>query len=386
LRRCLAFEPEYAEQPALAVNAWSGLHKACVERNHASESARVYGLALAALEERKKNRSGSDLAVTCAMLAEVHERAGNWEHGSEEADRALRLLSKGPDRVLLRASMHAVVAKCELRAGAPERGLAAARRAADLLRSAAMPAARRNLAWHEFGELGAALWRWEQADLALDWMREAAQKLAAGGAADTAAACRIKIAAAELQLGRPEEVRSALPEEDTLSVPLRRRFLAVRAQLHLAERRGAEAASDSEELLASWLAEPDATAEAALTNSLLAKACLEAGAWEQADVLARKAAEVLEAWGHPEAASCHVTRGLARWRRMREWSAECAGDAVRLIKSDVFHTALEKQNLREAEAARLQRHGRPEEALDVRGIGEQEREIRTPELRPVLAV
>ncbi len=385
-RRCLAFEAECAAHPAMAALAWSGLHQACVERGQARQATEAYRSAVSLLRELKKNPGGTETALISAMLAESHERAGNWEDGLEEAAGALRKIPERPGQLLLSARLHAAAAKCELRAGAVDRGLAAARRAADLLRSDSIPEARRNLAWQELGVLGAALCRWGQPAIGLALMREAGEKLAGAEAAAAAAArLQIRLASALRQLGRFEEALRALPD-DGASAVTRKPLLRERAQLRLSTGRGALALPDCQDLLDAWLAEGEQAApETAVAKSLLAMACLETQAYEQAEALAAKASELLCAWGHPAAAGCIVTQALARWRRAGLWPTDCAGYAAWLIDSNPFLTDLDRHRIREDESARLKRHGRFWEAEQLRGFAARpSRAIHAPQPQAVL--
>jgi tetratricopeptide (TPR) repeat protein len=232
-RKCLEFEAECALETALPANAWLGLHWACVERHHVSEAGRAYVSAVAIIEGRKKNRDRVGLAVARTMMARVHERAGNFELALKEVTEALQILPGGRDRLLLRAELYAAQALNELGLSFIDSGMAAAERAAEILRSGQIPPARQNLAWDELGELAEGLWRAGQSATAVDLLREAVEQLEAGGAAATAAQYRIKLAAVLRQLGRLEEASQWLPKADNLSAISRRSLLAERAQLQL---------------------------------------------------------------------------------------------------------------------------------------------------------
>ena len=366
-RRCLAFEAECAGQPLLAANAWSGLQKACVERHRAAEAKLAYTTAVALIESRQKNRDRVGLAVTHVMLAQVHLRAGSLERAQEEAGAGLKILPSGQERLLLRAMLYAVRAQSELGQTFVDSGLASATRAADILRSGQIPPGRRNLAWDDLGELGEGLWEAGQPAAAVELMHESIDRLETGEAAATAARYRIKLAGMLRHLGRLEEASRLLPAETGLADLSRRLLLAERARHHLAAARPTEALADSQELLLLWHAEPsDAAPEIAAAKCLLAQACLDAGGWEQAEALARKAAEALAPGPSPEAAACLVTRALARWRGAREWTPSFIAQARNLIETDPLLTPSAKARFLEAEARRLERHGRPDDAEALR--------------------
>jgi tetratricopeptide (TPR) repeat protein len=236
-----------------------------------------------------------------------------------------------------------------------------------MLRSREFPPARRNLAWEELGGLGDTAWRAGQPALALDLLREAIERLESGGAVSTARLFRVKLAAVLRQFGRLEEAFAALPTEDGISPVGRRLLLAERARLHLAAARPAEAAADCRELLALWNAEPNAAdAEKAEAETLLAEVSLDAGDYLAAETIAGRAGAALEPWEHPDAAACTITQALARWQAAREGTPAGVDNCLRLIANAPLLGAVEKARRLEAEAARLDRYGRSEEARILR--------------------
>jgi tetratricopeptide (TPR) repeat protein len=364
-RACLEFQTEVAALPPLAGNVWSGLHTACVKRHRSAEAEQAYASAVAVLETRKKDRA--HLPVTLAILAQVHDHGGKIPEALEESKASQKLLPAKGDWNLMRAKLLIRQARCELRLGMVEEGLATAQRASELLRSNRISAARRNAAAEELGALAGGLWESGRASEAEEAMLRGIELLEAGGAATTAARYRIKLASVRRHTGRPHEAAKVLPAERNLSDALRRSLLAERARLHLESGRPADALADSRELLALWQVEGgDAAAEIAVAKGLLAQACLDAGGYEQARVLARKAGEVLAACHHPEAASCLLTQALARWRTGWEIPA-CIGEVRQIVQSDGFATEAERTRFLETEARRAVRHGRFAEAEALRG-------------------
>src|SRR5205814_1842847 len=117
-------------------------------------------------------------AVKRYRLAEVHARAGNFARALAEIQEILRILPSDRDRLFLRAQLYALQARCELgNADSDELGLAAALRAAEIVRSREIPPARQNLAWDELGNLGEALWQSGQSAMAVDLLRDAIEQL-----------------------------------------------------------------------------------------------------------------------------------------------------------------------------------------------------------------
>ncbi|HEV3330408.1 MAG TPA: M50 family metallopeptidase [Bryobacteraceae bacterium] len=357
-RACLAFEAECALNPPLAANSWLGLQRACLERHHLAEAARAYAGAAQVIEGRKKNRDKIGLAVTRAMLAQVHHRGGSYDKALEEIAEALRTLPGGRDRLMLRAILYSTQAQCELGLGSVERGMAAARQAIDILRSGKLPPDESNLGWDELGELGEELWRVGQDALALELLREAIQQLESGGATATAAQYRTKLSAGLRHLGKVDEAGQWLPKEDGLSTVPRRQFLAERARLQLAAGHAELAVADGRALLALWQAAPhDPVTETAIAEALLAEAYLEAGDYAQADSLARKASDVLGPLQHYEIAGCLITLALARWRATGAWMPACMDQARRLIQADPILSPAAKTRIIETQATRVEQHG-----------------------------
>ncbi len=357
-RKCLGFEAECALHPPLAANAWLGLERACLERHHVAELGRAYAGAVPVIEGRKKDRDKIGLAVARSMLAQVHHRAGSFDKALQEITEALRILPGGRDRLMLRAILYSTKAQCELGLGSVERGLAAARQAADILRSGKLPSAERNLGWDELGELGEELWRSGQDALAVDLLREAIEQLELGGAAATAAQYRIKLSAVLRQLGNLDDAWRWLPNEGHLSVNSRRCLLAEKARLELAAGRTEEAVADCRNLLALWQTAPnDPVVETAAAEALLAEAYLDAGDYTQAEALARRAAEVLGPWQHFEAAGCLVTLALAQWRITSEWAPDSLDEAHRVIQADPLLSPAAKKRILDSHAARVERYG-----------------------------
>ena len=361
-RKCLEFQEECTANPSLAANVWTLLHATCVERHHVAEARRTYAIAATILYSRKKTRTGAGLSVTRTMAAQLHQREGKFDSALEEAREALRILPHGVRHSLLRAELFATQAHCEVCIGQVDSGLAAASLAAEIIRSGQIAPAQQNLGWDELGKLGREMWRAGQAMLAVDLMREAIARLELRGALTTAAQHRTKLASILGRLGRLEEALALLPKEDELPVNARRGLLAERAQLRSLAGFSEAAVSDSRELLTLWRSEPTASAEVAAAQGLLARVCLESGDHVRAEVLAQQVVEILEAWQHPEAQRCVMTLALARWQAKREWISGLVEKFIQNIESDPLLRAAEKAWLFEAEAGRLERFGRAEEA------------------------
>jgi hypothetical protein len=296
------------------------------------------------------------------MLADLHLQANRAALGLEQAVVGLRHAAKSAAYHLLRGKLHATRALCELQLERRDDGLGSARNAAAAFRSAASHPGRRNLAWEDLAEFATRLWRTGEDSLALDLLRESIEGLEAGRAHLTAASYRIKLSSMLRERGQLEEAGSVLPAAEGLSDSLRRAWLSERSRLRMGAQWD-DALADSHEAMLLWLSEAgDVAIESAVAKSLVARACLEAGGYEQADSLARKALELLQPWQHPEAAGCRLTRALAVWRRARFWDHECVAEARVLIETAPLLPPAAKARLLQAEAARLQRHGLTSEA------------------------
>jgi tetratricopeptide (TPR) repeat protein len=365
-RRCLQFEAECVSDPALGANAWALFHSVCVQRHNIPEAERVYAQALAVLQQRRSQRSGSGLAVTSAMLAELHQRAGHIREGLEETTQGLSSLSLGRDGLPLRAVLLSAKAYCEIRLGSVASGLSTAAAAIEVVRSGKIYNSSRRLAWSRIGDLGLNLSRAGQSKCGIDLLREAISNLNTDDTTTTAASQKIKMARILRGLGRHKEAENALPVAESLPGCLKRALTHEQVELAIATGHFEDAVHRCEYLVSLWRREPDAIAEVASAEAIYAIACLETGRYSEADNLAQRAASVLEAWQHPDALRCHVTFALAKWRSTREWIADVLKKSVSLIERDPLLTPTERAWLFAEEADRLEKHGRSSEGEDFR--------------------
>jgi tetratricopeptide (TPR) repeat protein len=349
-RKCLEFEGELAANPSLAANTWCGLHLVSCFRHHPAAIGPAYASAVAILEKQKT--TGGDLtgpSATFTMLAQIHQHSGAFQTALGEIDRGLKALPPKSD-ALRRARLLRVQAACRLNLGETDAGLAVAKQAAALYRSAKTADSRRNLGWENVANLGYDLWRAGESTLAVELLREGIAQLESGGAIPVATEYRIKLAGVLRQLGRPQEGFAELPAEPGLAPILKRSLLGERAELNLAAGRPKLAMADGHELVALWRAHPCAPEpEIASAEALLAQALLAAGNLAEAETLALEAADVLGPWQHPDAASCLITVALARSRSGDESASSRIEEAFRLIDKDVLLPGAEKARLREAE-------------------------------------
>ena len=354
-RKSLELAAGAEDGSALEAVAWAGLEEACIEQFQAREAA---DCAAAAIERLRRERHRMGPAVSHLLEARAHLRAGAFDAALEAASLSIGCLRNGKGPAMLRAVAHSVLAQAHFALGSVEQGRAEAREAAALLGSLAIPSADRNLALIELGELGEALWKWGETGMAIDLMRDAANSLEDRRAWEAAARCRISLARALRPLGRATEAVCALPDEEGLPAGLRRALKAERGELHLASGNSAEAIEEFRQLVAMWQAEPDPpAAEMAVAEGLLARALLEAadepGNREEAAALARRASEVLEASGHPDAAGCRITLAIAT----RERSCAVFAAAIDSIESHPLLGRGEKAARVAFERARVERMG-----------------------------
>ena len=367
LRACLQFEAECAANQALAANAWTLLHHVCVHRLNVPEAEKVYPQALAILELRKKNRSGSGVAVTMAMLAELHQRAGQVYEGLHEAALGLSILPFSRDHNSLRGVLLAAKAYCEIRTGAIESGLSSAAAATELVRAGKIPHSDQNLAWSRIGELGVNLVRAGHPERGIQLLLETISRLELAGADVTAKRHRIKTAEILRHLSRHEEAAKTLAGgSDSLPDCLVRALLREQAELKLITDHFEEAAHDCDRLVALWRAEPNAPMEVASAQSLHATACLEMCYYEQAMFLANQALDLLVESQHPDALRCQVTLALVNWRNNSDSIATPLSEAKTQIERTRLLTPIEKAQFLGEEANRLQKHSRFSEAEDFR--------------------
>jgi hypothetical protein len=381
-RECLQFEAECALNPPILANSSALLHKTCVERHDVLGSERAFRSAIGVLERRKKDRDSAGRALTNAMMAELHQRAGKFEAGLDEAIAGLSVLPSGRTHAELRAALYSAQAVCQIASGFVNSGLLAANHAAQIIRSGEIPQARQNLAWNRISDLGQRVSRAGQPEFAVSLLREAIERLELGSASVAAAQSRIKLAAVLRDLGRLEEAFHSLPNPAALSAVIQRALLAERTELHLLAQRPEHAISDCQQLLALWRAELGAATETAAAEGLLARAFLDAGDSAQAKARARNAAEVLRPWQHPEGARCLITTALARWRTSREWTDGCIAQVLQQIQADPLLWPAEKARFLEGEADRLEGYGRSEDAQTLRSAALTHRRVPLPELEP----
>jgi hypothetical protein len=353
-RKCLEHRAECAAEEAFLVNSLSGSQRASFERHHPVEAGIAYAQAVAALEKRRKNRDRLSRSVLGVMIARAHFYAHAFDSALAEAQTVLRIIPAGRDRLLLRAEACCLQARSQLALGAAALGRVSAGEASEMLRSSDIPPEKRNTAWNDLAEFAAALWIADEAEMAVESLRDAIAGLEAGGAAIAAARHRIQLAAILRQTGRHPEAWQCLPDQTGLPDSCRRALLAERARLYLATGRPADAITDCGWLLHLWQAEP---VESALAHSLLAEACLDAGDHERASELAHQSAEVLGRWQHCEMATCLVTTALAHWRSEGVWLPDYVERARQLIESDCLLHAAGKRRLLDAQAKRLERCG-----------------------------
>jgi tetratricopeptide (TPR) repeat protein len=351
--KCLEFDGELTANPMLASNVWSGLHLTFIRRHQVGAVGLAYCSAAAVLGKRKAGGgSVTGPAMTYVMLAQTHQRGGDFAAALHEAEQALQSLPPGS---ITRGYVLRIKAACHLGLNEIEAGLEAARSAADAFRSPNHPAARRNLCWENIAYLGCTLWRAGQSEMPVSLLREGIAHLESGGAAAVAAQYRIKLAAMLRQLGRLNEANAVLPGEQDFSPALRRAFLAERAQLHLASGRPCPAMADCRELLELWRNHRYfPTPEIASAQALLAQACLAAGGLGEAESLALQAADILGPWQHPDSADCLITVALARLQSGTEFPSDSIREALRRIEEAMLLSPAEKARRRDAEAARLQ--------------------------------
>ncbi len=355
-RKSLEFEAEIAAQPALAANAWCGLHRTLVHRYNSSEAGPVYAATVALLESRIKGVHQVDgPAVSFAMLAETHERNGAYQAALDAAGQGLSRLSQSASEIALRAHLLRCKAVCHVQQGELEFGLAAARGASSLHRSPRILSTRRNLAYEDIADLGHALWMAGECTLSISLLQEGIAGLEKGGARLIAAKYRIKLATALRHLGRIPEAWEELPAEDTLSAARRRSFLAERVELHLASQRPDEAVLDARELLDLWRAHSCSPAlEIASAGALLAKACLAAEDHLEAEGMALQANDVLAPAQHPDAASCLLTLALAGSGSVGHSREYLIDAAYRHVESAMLLSSAERARRRAEIDARIE--------------------------------
>jgi len=362
LRKCLEYKADCDSNPPLAVNAWTFLHVASVGRHHLPEALNIYDSAAKILETRKRERDGLGLAVTHAMLAQLHQRGGNMQQALAEANEGLRTLGRDANRAPLRAMLCSSKAYSEVSLGLRGPGLAAAQQAVELTRSDQICPSQRNIAWSRLGDLGWNLWRTGESIRAIEILKEVITRLEEGSAETSAARHRRNLARVFREMGGTDEALYWLSFKANFPNSITRLLLAERAQIELASERFHDAARSCSALFELWRVETGATPEIASAEGLLANAFLHLGEHEKAAELAEGSLVVLTEWGHSDAARCRITIALARWSSRQEWPTDQLAHAVTQIENDPLLTSAEKCRFFEQEAHRLIRLGRAGDA------------------------
>ncbi|MGA2184271.1 MAG: site-2 protease family protein [Bryobacteraceae bacterium] len=348
--------------PALEGNVWSVLCHIHRERHQPDAVKSAYRRALDAFERAEK-KGGVDPVQRRLVVANLHLHAGHPELALGEIEAGLAALPAGPKHALNRATLLRLQAECDFATGCPERGLAAAREAAELLRSPALLESEGRRAVAQLVALGGSLWKGGQGGEGILITAEAVAWLEQHGASRLAARCRLGLAGKLRRAGRLGEAESALPAETDLPANQWGVLCAVRGRIRLAQHRFEEAAGDFARgiQLSSAGVHPSAV-PVATDKSGLAEALLGYGRVADAERQALEALEILLPCGHPDASGALVTLALIGWQRGEQGADAQFEQAIRcMVDAPLLEPALKARDLEE-EGQRLRFYGRVNEA------------------------
>jgi tetratricopeptide (TPR) repeat protein len=357
LRKCLEFDAECKAHPAMAANGWTFLHYACTRRHHVPEAARVLPSALESLAEQSRGRDRIGVAVNRTMLAELHQRAGNWAESRSAAAEGLRILPRGNERLPLRILLLSAKAYSEVLLGNVDEGITAVEQALAIVRSGLIAPQNSNFAWSRVGELGHKLWRAGETKFSIILLKEAIAQLDTSGGELAAALLRIRLCGIFRSSGQFNEAQDVLTHQEGLQGVARCSYLAEKGRLHQATGKSADAIEGCKQLIALWQAEASAEPEIAAADSLYARVCFESQDAGSAERLALRALNILEPWEHIEAVRCRTTLFLLQSANAGKDARNLIAASIEQIAKDPLLTGPEKSNLCREEAVALQRNG-----------------------------
>lgn len=382
LRTSLHILQQCRAAPALlAANSWMGLYRAHFSQQRPAEAAQACTSAVRAFEKSKKSLTRESLVDVQKALAQLHIDSRAYEAALHEIEGALASFPSGRAHLLRKATFLRQRAECEFYLGSPDAALAAATKAADILRSPELPESARSQAASDLATLGVSFWMAGRTEQAIALLSESIQSLEARGAVNRVARVRVTLAEVLRKAGRLPEAQVALPNQEELTPDIRETFLRQQAQIHLRAGQIAEAIAGLEEALRLKKADQHASAaEIATAEGSLAEAFLDASRVEEAETLARRSCDVLVPMGHPNAAGSLIT--LALISKQSPYTDE----ALRLISEAQLLKTASKARFLEAAAARLERYDWIHKAEEFRAAAEAQWQTFGPTTVPAEAV
>jgi tetratricopeptide (TPR) repeat protein len=348
--------------PALEGNVWSVLCHLHRERHQADGVESAYRRALDAFERAEK-KGGVDPVQRRLVVASLHLHAGHPELALDEIETGFAVLPSGAKHAMNRATLLRLRSECDFAMGQPARGLAAAREAAELLRSAAALENNGRRAVAQLVALGASLWKGGQGEEGILVFSEAVTWLEQHGASPLAARCRIGLAAKLCKAGRLGDAEAALPPEADLPAYQWGTLCAVRGSIRLAQLRFEDATADFARgiQLRGAGVRPNPVS-VAVDKSGLAQALFGCGRVADAEREALEALDILLPSAHPDASEALLTLALIGWQRGEQGADAQFEQALRCIaNAPLLEPALKARHL-EDEARRLRHYGRVNEA------------------------
>ncbi len=348
--------------PALEGNVWAVLCHIHRERQQSGAVERAYARALEAFERAGK-KGGVDPVQRRLVVASLHLHAGHAELALAEIEAGFAALPEGPRQGMSRAILLRLQAECYLAAGVPERGLAAAREAAALLRSPDLLESAGRRAMAQLVALGGSLWKGGQGAEGIRVTAAAIEWQEQHDSPRSAALWRLGLAGKLCKSGRLGEAEGALPSEADLPARQWPVLCAVRGRIRLAQHRFDEAVDDFERSIQLRSAETLASAvPVAIDKSGLAEALFGCGRVADAERQATEALEILLPGGHPRASDALITLALIGWQRGEEGADAQFEQALRCIVDAPLLEPARKARALEEQGERLRYFGRVNEA------------------------
>jgi len=347
--------------PALVGDTWTLLFHVHHHFQRVDPLQTAYGRALSAYERAEKKGGVNSLQLR-QNVAELHLQARHPELARNEIERGLARLAKSTKQAMNRAILFRMLAACDFALGCPERGRAAAREVAALLRSPAVLRSEGRSAAMELSELARVLWQGGQDEEGIVITREAVAWLETKNATELAARMRIPLVDKLRKAGCLAEAESTLPSEADLPPNKWDVLCTVRGRIRLAQHRFEDAVNDFERVIHLREANRPSQIDVACNKNDLAEALFGYARVPDAERQALESLEILLPSGHPNASGVLITLALIGWHRCEPGAGELFEQGIRcLVDPPLVEPALKARGL-EYDGRRLRYYDRANEA------------------------
>jgi tetratricopeptide (TPR) repeat protein len=342
-------------------NTWLLL---CHVHHHFQRADRMqiaYTHAISALARAKKKDGAYPLQNRLAV-ANLHLQTGHPDLARDEIEAGLAKMNSTKKLALNRAILFRLLAECDFALGCPDRGLAAAREAAAVLRSPAVMDIERKAAARELAGLGMALWTAGQDEEGIQVTLETVEWLEKNDEPGLAARVRISLTDMLRRQGRLSDAESALPAEANLPPNKWDVLCTVRGRIRLSQSRFEEAVNDFERVIQLKETNRPEQIELALNLNDLAEAMFGCERVADAECHAQEALEILLPSGHPVASGVLITLALIGWQRGEPGANQRFEEGIQcVVNAPLLKPATKARALKE-EGRRLRYYGHVNEA------------------------